>query len=116
MILFLRDKRNRTIAEVDCYVKSEDGRKFVELHASINIEEYSELLLQSIIDPFVWTGDIPSYTQELISDFAEIDELRGWLWERYQNTEPEEYDNIINILQKRFKEIADKHNLKYLED
>jgi len=110
MILFLRNKQNRTIAEVECFVKTEDNRKFVELHASVDIDQYSRFLIKSI------NFDKPEITRNIIADFSEIDELRGWLWEKYQKTEPEEYNNIIKILQKRFKEIANKYDLHYVED
>lgn len=105
MILFLRNKNNRTIAEADCYVKTEDGRKFVELHASVDILHYSIFLLENI-----------ERSKEIIPDFSGIDELRGWLWEVYQDTEPENYQDIIKILRKRFIDIANKYDLNYVED
>lgn len=116
MILFLRNEKNRTIAEVDCYVKTEDDRKFVELHATVDILYYSRFLLQSINDPFVWAGEAPTQTQEIIDDFYEISELRGWLWEVYQDTEPENYNDIIKILREKIIKLADKYNLRYVED
>ncbi|MFA5207357.1 MAG: hypothetical protein WC428_01755 [Candidatus Paceibacterota bacterium] len=108
MILFLRNDKRESIVDIDCYVKTEEERKFVELHASVIIKPYSEFLLKNL-----------DRKDEIISDFSEIDELRGWLWESYfmgGDNDPKEYDNIIEILRKKLKEIATKYKLAYVED
>ena len=108
MILFLRNDKRESIVDIECFVKTEEGRSFVELHASVIIKPYSEFLLQNI-----------NRKAEIISDFTEIDELRGWLWVSYfmgGDNDPKEYDNIIEILRKGLKEIAEKYKLSYVED
>ncbi len=108
MILFLRNDKRESIVDIECFVKTEDEHKFVEIHASVIIKPYSEFLLKNI-----------DRKDEIISDFTEIDELRGWLWESYfmgGDNDPEEYDNIIKILRAELKEIANKYKLAYVED
>jgi len=108
MILFLRTKEGRTVAEAECFVKSEDDRKFIELHASVDIPNYSHLLLTNL-----------DRTDEVIADFSGIDELRGWLWESYfmgGKNDPDKYDDVIKILRKHFYNIMIKYKLNYIED
>jgi len=100
MILFLRSQKNRTIVDIECFVKTEEGRSFVELHASVIIDEYSKFLLDNL-----------DKANEIISDFSGLSELRGWLWESYfmgGDNDPEKYGEIIEILRKDLKMIADR--------
>ena len=108
MILFLRNQKNRTIVDIECFVKTEDGRKFVELHADVAIDTYSKFLLENL-----------DRKDEIIEDFSAMSELRGWLWERYfmgGDNDPEEYQNIIEILRKELKKLAEFYDLSYVED
>ena len=79
MIFFLRDKNNNTILDVNCYKK--DG--YIELCSVVCIDTYSKLLLES---PEEERGQI-------IVEFDILQELRGWLWEKYfmgrKNTDDE---------------------------
>jgi len=108
MILFLRNEKRESIVDVECFVKTEDDRKFVEINASVIIRPYSEFLLENL-----------DKKDEIIEDFENIDDLRGWLWESYfmgGDNDPEEYDNIIKLLQEGLKEIGQKYKLSYVED
>jgi len=108
MILFLRNKRRQTIVDLDCYVKTEEGRRFVEISSSVMIDTYSKFLLENL-----------DRKDEIIEDFTIISELRGWLWEKYfcgGDNDPEEYENIITQLQALLQGIAEKYNLYYVED
>ena len=108
MILFLRNQKNRTIVDIECFVKTEDGRKFVELHADEAIDTYSKFLLEN-----------HDRKDEIIEDFSAMSELRGWLWERYfmgGDNDPEEYPNVIKGLQALLQGHAQKYNLRYVED
>jgi len=113
MILFLRNQYNKTIVDLDCYVKTEyNGEpipmKFVEISVDIAIDTYSHFLLDNF-----------QRKDEIIEDFSSINELRGWLWEKYfcgGDNDPNEYPNIIKGLQALLKGYADKYNLRYVED
>lgn len=113
MIIFLRNERNRTILDLDCYVKTEytgepTPMKFVEISADVAIDTYSKFLLENL-----------ERKDEIIEDFSEMSELRGWLWERYfmgGDNDPEKYDDVIEELRTMIKGYANKYNLKYVED
>ena len=107
MILFIRDKKNNTILDLDVYVSSESG--LIDISATVVIEHYSRFLLSSPEDR----------REEIISDFDELQEIRGWLHESYflnrKNCE-KEYDRLLEVLRKMIKEFAHKHGLGYVED
>lgn len=108
MILFLRNTKNETLVDIECFVKTEDNRDFIELRSVVVIDAYSKFLLENI-------GD----SEEIISVFSDLSELRGWLWERYfvgDDNDPKEYDNVIKILRELLKQIAERFNLYYTED
>ena len=110
MILFLRDENNDTIVDIECFIDSDadDDTKFIELHSSVDIHNYSKYLLNNLDN-----------SSEIIRIFDYISELRGWLWERFfmgATNDPEKYDEVIEILRKFLKETAEKFKLGYVED
>lgn len=109
MILYLRDKRNKTILDVEIYVDSNDMKmNHVELHSSVNIEPYSLFLIENFDN-----------ADEIISTFDELSELRGWMWENYfmvKDNKPEELNNVIEEVTKRLKEVAKKFDLGFVTD
>jgi hypothetical protein len=108
MILFLRDQNNNSIVDLECYVSNEDGHRFVELHVTVDIMYYSVLLLGNL-----------HRKEQVIADFSEIQELRGWLWEKYfmgSTNDPDKYDDVIAELRKILKTVGEKYELGYVED
>jgi hypothetical protein len=108
MILFLRNDDRETLADVECFVKTEDERKFVEINATVIIEPYSKFLL-----------DNQDKAAEIIKDFSDISELRGWLWERYfmgGDNDPEKYDDVLKLLREGLQDLAKTYKLSYVED
>ena len=105
MILFLRDKDNRTIAEIELYQKND----FIELSALVCIEPYSKFLLSQPEDMI----------EEVIHDFDGLQEARGWMWECYfmnKQNNADEYDNVLEELRFWMREVANKYSLGYVED
>lgn len=108
MTLFLRDKKNNTIVDLDCYIDTGDNNnKFIELQVVVDIQWYSKLLLDNL-----------KRKEEIIDIFSYIQELRGWLLEVYfkDNNDPDKYDDVMNELKGLFKEVAEKYDLLYVED
>lgn len=107
MTLFLRDDKNNSIVDLECWVKTEDEHSFVELSVSVDIMHYTRFLLDNL-----------DRSMEIVVDFSEIDELRGWLWEVYfmDNNDPEKYGDVLAQLRKMLKTVADKYDLYYVED
>lgn len=105
MTLFLRDKNNQTVLDVDFY-KNEGA---LELSAVVCIIPYSRLLLS-----------LDSNMQyEAMVYFEALQELRGWLWETWfmgrRNT-ADEYDAVLKDLREQLKDVAQKYGLWYTED
>jgi hypothetical protein len=112
MILFLRNDKRETLVDIECFVKTEyeanESRKFVEINASVIIEPYSKFLL-----------DNQDRAAEIIKDFSDISELRGWLWEKFfmgGDNDPEKYDEVIKLLREGLQDIAQSYKLSYVED
>ena len=111
MILFLRDAKNNSIVDLECYVKTGEDNpnyKYVELSVVVDIQWYSIFLLMNLDRKI-----------EIISDFSDIQELRGWLWESYfggGDNDPDKYDDVIAELRKMLKAVASKYDLGYVED
>jgi len=111
MVLYLRNKRNKDIAEVEINVKTDrdDGSKYVELSCAIDIKGYSKLLLETPVEN----------QKHLIAEFDNFSELRGWMWEVYfmkkKNT-PDELDGVIAEVKAMLKSLATKYELCTVED
>ena len=48
MVLYLRNKENKTILDLEVWVKTENDYSFVELRSVVDIKHYSELLLNNL--------------------------------------------------------------------
>ena len=116
MTLFLRTKTGQTIVDIELWVESKEIEyeydaftSYVDVTPTINIENYSELLI----------GTNYVNRVELINDFTQLSELRGWLWEKYfsynRNTE-DEYENVKEEIKNQLQKIADKYNLQVIID
>ena len=116
MILFLRDKQNNTIVDLDCYIDRGDSDsrfyksdyRFIELQVLVDIRYYSKYLLENLDN-----------RDEIISVFSDIQELRGWLWERYfmgGDNDPEKHGDVMRYLKTLFKAVAERYDLRYVED
>jgi len=108
MIFFLRNNKNQTIVDLEVFVKTENDNKFIELHCNIDIEYYSNFLLENL-----------DQKANIISTFAKISELRGWLWERYfmgGKNDPKKYGDVLEKLRTYLKDVATIFDLYYVED
>jgi hypothetical protein len=70
MVLFLRNKKNESVFELEFYIKSpEEGYyEYLVIVPLVLIEPYSILLLKNQSRAF-----------EIIRDFSFLEELNGWL-------------------------------------
>jgi len=102
MIFFLRNKNNRTIVDLELY----ENKEGMDLHSGVIINTYSEFLLANL-----------DRKDEIIKDFDDIDQLRGWFWEVYMELEPnpslkDATDKVSRMLQ----DVAKKYDLYYVTD
>lgn len=102
MTLFLRNDKNQSIVDIEINFTKDNQ----DLRSVVVIEYYSKLLLENL-----------NRSEEVIKDFSEIDELRGWFWEVYMEmtTIPSQRDCVEKVSNKLVM-LADKYNLNYVVD
>jgi hypothetical protein len=114
MILYLRNKENHTIVDVEIFIdKNEINGKFVELHSRVIIDTYSELFSELLKNK-----NHKENIDVFISDFNNISELRGWLWESYfiDDNDPEKLKDVIEEVSTYLKGIGKKYDLNFITD
>lgn len=108
MTLFLRDEKNNSIVDLEYYVANEGNVPYLELSVSIDIKYYSVLLLSN-----------RDRALQIINDFDNIQELRGWLWEVYfmgGKNDAGKYSDVLKELREMFKDVANRYKLSLVED
>jgi hypothetical protein len=105
MIYFINDKKGNTIVDIEVWIKSSDGYSYVEISSYINIKNYSNILLS-----------LNNNKNDFINDINELNDIRGWLWEEYQENSIDHYDDIINTVKSKIRHISKKWDLVYIED
>ena len=104
MILFIRNNKNQTIVDLEIYER--DG--YVKMGITIDIANYSALLLEKI-----------EMAEEIIGDFDSITELKGWLWEVHfkgaQNT-ADKFEEALKVIKDILVKTSEKYDLMYVED
>lgn len=113
MILYIRNKKNETIVDVELSIVPPEEKfnypAYIELSSSVMVSPYSKLLLSLTEED----------RQQAIDIFDNIQELRGWLWESYfmgRKNDPEEYKTVLEELRGVLKGVCKKYNLCYVED
>jgi len=108
MTLYLRNEKGDNLLDLEVWVKTEEGYSFVELSSSIDIPSYSYLLLDNL-----------KRKNKIIHDFDNLNELRGWLWERYFMTgknDGSQIDDVIDKLKIILTKVAKDYNLVLIQD
>jgi len=112
MTLFLRDKGNNTIVDIELYEK--EGR--IEISATVSILRYTVKLLE------LYKSNSKDKREKAYSFARTIDnlsEIRGWFYEVYlmhkENT-VEEFDNVLKEVRGFLKEVATEFDLCWVED
>ena len=95
MVHFLRNKDNQTI--ISCEVSSND------LHSSVDIEEYSNMLLE-----------IPSNMRDFVRTISDLDQIRGSWWENQMYSG--KWKSINEFVADEYKRVAKEYNLYYVTD
>jgi hypothetical protein len=107
MIIFLRTPDNKTLVDIEVF-----GGKNPDLSSVVIIGNYSRFLLEYCV---LHVGNSIS---ELIDLFDDLQELRGWLFEKYlaienKNADQREIEEkVIEIL----KPIAEEYDLRIVTD
>ena len=102
MTLFLRNNKNQSIVDIEINF----GKEGKDLSSVVVVEYYSQLLLDNL-----------DRSKELIEDFSEIDELRGWFWEYYMEMTPNpSQKDCVEKVGDMLASLAKKYNLNYITD
>jgi hypothetical protein len=113
MTYYLRNEKNNSVVDIELWVKKDEDYSYVEISCSIDIRQYSLMLLKAFKE-----GN-GTYWQKMIQDFDELSEIRSWMWEDYfsskKNT-PEEMDNVASLLREKLKYLADTYSLYLVTD
>ena len=108
MIFKLR-KGNKTVCDVEVTTQKENGKEYIELRSSVFVAGYSEVLAKHMDEML-----------KVIKDFEEIEELRGWLWERHLHNNNvytiENYRSTIDYVKNILSKVAKEYDLYYVED
>ena len=113
MTYFLRDNKNNTIIETECWIEREDGGggfKFSEISSALNIVYYSKFLVEN-----------KNNASNVVSIIDSIYELRGWLWEFYfmnknNNGNEKDHDLINEHIKDMYVNAARILHLNFVSD
>jgi hypothetical protein len=112
MILQLRNKNKQTLVDVEIYKKKSDGGyPFIELHSSIDIEQYSRLFLT------VQKQNLD--IEQFINIFDHINNLRMWLNENFfmgEQNDINKLPEVIKQVKSMLEVVANQYELYYYED
>ena len=109
MTLYLINNENRPVFEVSVWVKTDydsngKSNSYVEVSATVNITNYSKLLLDNI-----------EKKNKIIHDFDILNEIRGWLWDRYFMVDGT-LDDVIDKLKTMLTKVAKDYKLNLIID
>lgn len=96
MTLFLRNKRNQTVLDLELW----EQQGMVDLSSVVVIDTYSEFLLENL-----------ERSAEVVADFKELSELRGWLFERFAYEKRRNFDEVLAALKSILTTVAKKYGL-----
>ena len=108
MIYQLRGAKEGTVCDVEVYCDSE--LDCIEINSSVFVKGYSKLLAKNL-----------GRANEIIQDFTEIEDLRGWLWEKYFMKNRNIYSdnhmkNVMEYVSNLLKNVGSKYDLWLYED
>lgn len=102
MTIYLRDKENRTVVDIELNFTANKQ----DLHSCVVIENYSMLLLDNL-----------DRSGEVINDFSELSELRGWFWEVYMEmSDSPNFKDAKEQVEAKLSIVAKKYNLHIVTD
>ena len=110
MILYLRNQKNDSIAEIEIISDADGSVKY--LHSDIYVEHYTLFLVRMLSTK--WSLGGPELLR-FIHDFANLDEIRGWYYEFYIN-KTTDYTDVLTVMRNTMKDLAHRYELGYVED
>ena len=108
MIFYLRTQSGENIIDTEVYSTMDTIVGF-DLHSTIYPKGYGKKIIGI-------HNNANNEEEEFMSDIDELNDLRGLYWEllRYQGIR--EKSEMIKIIETKYKEVADKYELKVVTD
>ena len=108
MIFYLRTQSGENIIDTEIYSTMDTIVGF-DLHSTIYPKGYGRKIIGI-------HNNANNEEEEFMSDIDELNDLRGLYWEllRYQGIR--EKSEMIKIIETKYKEVADKYELKVITD
>ena len=108
MIFYLRTQSGENIIDTEIYSTMDTIVGF-DLHSTIYPKGYGRKIIGI-------HNNANNEEEEFMSDIDELNDLRGLYWEllRYQGIK--EKSEMIKIIETKYKEVADKYELKVVTD
>ena len=108
MIFYLRTQSGENIIDTEIYSTMDTIVGF-DLHSTIYPKVYGRKIIGI-------HNNANNEEEEFMSDIDELNDLRGLYWEllRYQGIR--EKSEMIKIIETKYKEVADKYELKVVTD
>ena len=108
MIFYLRTQSGENIIDTEIYSTMDTIVGF-DLHSTIYPKGYERKIIGI-------HNNANNEEEEFMSDIDELNDLRGLYWEllRYQGIR--EKSEMIKIIETKYKEVADKYELKVVTD
>ena len=108
MIFYLRTQSGENIIDTEIY-NTMDTIVGFDLHSTIYPKGYGRKIIGI-------HNNANNEEEEFMSDIDELNDLRGLYWEllRYQGIR--EKSEMIKIIETKYKEVADKYELKVVTD
>lgn len=108
MIFYLRTQSGENIIDTEIYSTMDTIVGF-DLHSTIYPKGYGRKIIGI-------HNNANNEEEEFMSDIDELNDLRGLYWEllRYQGIR--EKSEMIKIIETKYKEVADKYELKVVTD
>jgi hypothetical protein len=109
MIHYIKDNKNNTLIDLECWNKTENNKTFTEISVGVDIKNYSLFLInmdKNKRNVFIHTIDA-------------LSGLRSWLWENFYRkavNNGEDIDEIQKEIADAFECLANDFNLKYTTD
>ena len=105
----------KTVFDIEYYMSIDENKNdteekwYVELHSRPVLSE-SVQFVRDILKP--------ELVEDFIKDCAELEDLRGWIWEKHRNrdrdidTAEEDYNTWMVHIEERINSFCDKYGLK----
>ena len=105
MVIYLRDKNKVNLFEVEIW----ENKEGIDISAHV----YAENCFKHIVSKI----DDKDYIERFIEKFGVLEELRGWYWERYRQSEnPQDYASVLKELRKIIGFVAEEFKFCMVED